>query len=75
MKQRRISFSEYDANRIYEWKLALNQGLGESCCEWCSYLEERLEKFIGKKDAEHLQKLVKKNPYFKKPRDKDKLVS
>ena len=65
-KIKRISFGEFDASRLYEWKLALNQGLGESCCENCTYIEKRLEKFIGKKESKFLQKQVKKYPYFKK---------
>ena len=61
---KRTSLSEYDARRIYEWRLALNQGIGESCCEHCDVLEKRIADFIGKKDASWLRKLVKKHPYF-----------
>lgn len=68
MKEKRISFGEYDAARIYEWRLAMNQGMRRDkcllCCEMCVKLEKRLEDFIGKKETRHLQKLVADNPYF-----------
>ncbi len=63
MKEKRISFGDFDAGRIYEWKLALNQGMKESCCEHCSLVEKRIKKFLGK-GALTLEKLVEKNPYF-----------
>ena len=63
-KNKRISFSEYDANRIYEWRLALNQGMGEGCCEICDDIEKRIEKFIGKKSSSWTKKQIKKHPYF-----------
>lgn len=66
MKEKRISFGDFDAQRIYEWRLALNQGLGEGCCEHCKHIEKRLKKYLGS-SAKGLEKLVKKNPYFKKP--------
>ena len=64
-KEKRISFGEYDADRIYEWRLAMNQGLGERCCDMCTEIEKRLEKFTGKKSAEFLKRQIKKHPYFK----------
>jgi hypothetical protein len=62
---KRISFSEYDIIRIYEWKLALNQLTGERCCDYCTEIERRIKKFIGEKEARQLQRLVKKYPYKK----------
>jgi len=62
-KQKRISFGEYDATRIYEWKLALNQGLDGSCCENCELIEKRIAKFIG--NPKRLKRIVETNPYFK----------
>jgi len=63
---RRISFGEYDASRIYEWRLAMNQGMKERCCENCELIEKRIAKFIGKEEVEFLKEQVKKYPYFKK---------
>lgn len=58
----RIIFNEHDAERIFEWKLAMNQLCGP-CCENCSLIEKRIEKFIGDKAAKKLKRLVKKHPY------------
>ena len=63
-KNKRISFNDSDADRIYEWRLAMLQLMGESCCEHCDHIEERIKKFIGEKSARFLQKQVKKHPYF-----------
>lgn len=62
---KRISFSQYDATRILEWKYAMNQGLGESCCEYCTSLEKRLEKIV--ENPKRLKAMVKKYPYFPHP--------
>ena len=61
---KRISFSESDAEMIYEWRLAFNQGLKKRCCEDCELIEKRIKRFLGK-DALLIEKLVKIYPYFK----------
>jgi hypothetical protein len=61
---KRITFGEFDVSRIYEWRLALKQGMGEGCCDGCALIEKRLRDFLGKKDAMFIQKMVNKNPYF-----------
>jgi len=60
----RITFNHYDAERIYEWRLALKQGIGEKCCDNCNKIEKRLRNFLGHKDKRFIQRLVNKNPYF-----------
>ena len=60
----KISFNEEDAIRIYEWRLALKQGMGKSCCEHCDLVEKDIKKFIGVKSATFIRKVVNKYPYF-----------
>ena len=62
---KRISFSEYDAERILEWRFAMKQGLGKSCCEQCEGIQKRLEALVGKKEVRWLKRQVKRYPYFK----------
>jgi len=72
-KKKRISFDDFDAERIYEWRLALKQGMGESCCDNCDFIEKRLRNFIGKEAVRLLQRLVRIHPYFingKRTKDK-----
>ena len=64
MTNKRISFNEFDTTRIFEWRLALKQGMSESCCENCDMIEKRIRDFLGKKDVQFLQRQVKKHPYF-----------
>ena len=59
-----LVLSTHDAMRIYEWRLALKQGMNESCCEYCDDIEKMIKKFIGLKESLHLKKQVKKHPYF-----------
>jgi len=66
MKEKRISFGKFDAERLYEWRLALKQGMKRSCCENCDYIEKRLRKFLGKSSVRLLQQLVRQHPYFVK---------
>lgn len=65
VKAKRISFGEFEAARIYEWWIALRQGLGERCCENCDLIAARLSHFIGKRESKELARLVAKYPYFK----------
>ena len=61
---KRISFAEFDAERIYEWYLAVLQcSSDEKQCSSCPRIAKRLEKFIGKSSTRTLKKLVKKHPY------------
>jgi len=63
-RHRRISFSEVDAVHIYEW-LAMywtNHTASFGGCVSCQQLGERLEKFIGPKDARWVRRVVLKNP-------------
>ena len=61
---KRISFNEYDAERMYEWYLAVLQcAPDEKHCVACPRIAKRLEKFIGKTTVTELKRLVKKNPY------------
>jgi hypothetical protein len=60
----RISFNNFDAERIYEWRLALKQGMDDSCCDNCDFIEKRLRDFLGKKEVRFLQRLVRIHPYF-----------
>jgi len=59
---RRISFSEYNAEHLYE--LALDN-FQENCWE-CESIKKRLEKFLGKKTVRFVKKNNKKHPYNKK---------
>lgn len=59
----RTSFNERELERIYEWRLALNQGMKDVCCEECNKLEVKIAKKLGK-TAFSVKRLVKKNPYF-----------
>ena len=62
--KKRISFSQHDALRIYEWRLAYlaTQG-GEDDCGQCPRIEERLKKFVDKEELKYLHKLIKENPF------------
>ena len=62
--QRRISFNESEAQELYEWRLALNQGAGKPHCVGCIAVSKKLESFIGRSAAHSLARMVKKNPYF-----------
>jgi hypothetical protein len=67
-KMKRITFNDFDAGLIYEWRLALKQGLKrdgkeEDCCPHCKYIEKRLEKLLGS-HAKWIKKQVAKHPYF-----------
>lgn len=64
-KQKKISFNDFDAARLYEWSLAVEQCSGKFECHCCPKIQERLEKFIGKDEAKSLRRLVKKHPYHK----------
>ena len=72
---KRISFDEFDAARIFEWKLALEQGLEKEgkpmFCICCPPIRNRLAQFIGKPEENMLRREVKKNPYFA-PKKKQK---
>ena len=63
--ENRISFNAWDASMLYEWFLALKQGI-EIDCVCCPILAKRLEKFIGEKWVKEKQKSVKEHPYFPK---------
>ena len=69
---RRISFNDWDAFLLYEWWLALNDGLEKTRntpiqCMCCPPIAKRLEKFLGKKEVKKIKKAIKENPYFKSP--------
>ena len=62
----RISFSQYDAEHLYD--LALEHFCvyeKEGKCVLCLRLKKRLELFIGKKEATHIQKQVRKYSHCK----------
>lgn len=65
MKAKRISFDQYDAAELYEWKLAFSQCLGNDAfpCHNCDKIEARLQQFIGEKEARRLRQQIKKHPY------------
>ena len=70
-KVKRISFDEHEAPVIYEWWLALEQGLGKdapeiAACGSCIATKKRLEIFLGKKHVASIKRLVKIHPYFPK---------
>lgn len=61
----RISFTDTEAESLYEWFLLLKQVepmIAEECPE-CSHLGKRLRKFIGKNVADRITRQMKKNPY------------
>lgn len=59
-----MKLDQDDAERIYEWYLALTQAFGEPCCENCKILARKLEKFLGEESVTELKKIVEKHPYF-----------
>ncbi len=61
---RRLSLNDYQISRIYEWRLAMKQGMGEVCCEHCNDIEKKLRDFLDKPTVKLLQRLVNKHPYF-----------
>lgn len=60
---KRTSFNERELEMIYEWRIALNQGLKDVCCDECNRLELKIAIKLGKM-ALSVRRLVKKNPYF-----------
>lgn len=56
---KRISFSESDASKLYELCLEHFQ----EYCGHCIALKERLEKFIGDKEKNRINRAVKRSPY------------
>jgi hypothetical protein len=61
--KRRISFNEYDVSHLYS--LAVENfciSKKEGVCFECLQLEQRMEKFIGEKEAKSIQRQVKKHP-------------
>ena len=67
MTEKRISFNEYDACMIYEWRLAVKQCDKDDAtlCDHCNGLEKRLRDFIGLDNKRFYQRMVNKNPYCK----------
>jgi hypothetical protein len=64
--RRRISFSEYDANHLYE--LALQHFCvlkKEGVCAVCFVLKKRIEKFIGEKEVGRIRQQIKRHGYCK----------
>lgn len=59
--QKRISFSQQDAQHLYELSLEHFQ---EGCNE-CNKLKSRLETFIGPAEVRSTKRSVKKNGYCK----------
>lgn len=60
----RISFDKYHAAHFYE--LAYEHlCLIKNDCHTCRYLQQRIEKFLGKKETESIKKLLKNNGYCK----------
>ena len=62
---KKITLNHFELQRIYEWRLALNQLLGKSCCSHCTELERRIKKAIGIRSSRLLKRLIKKHPYLK----------
>lgn len=66
-KSPRISFGQYDAAHLYE--LALEHfcvSKKDGVCLMCINLKQRLEKYIGHKEAQRIQRQIKKHGYCKK---------
>lgn len=61
----RISFTDTEAESLYEWYLVLKSVAPEVAvhCVECSDLGTRLRKFIGKSAADRITRQMKKNPY------------
>ena len=59
---KRISFTKYDSEHLYELALEHFQ---EGCFE-CNKTKKRLENFIGKKDVRRIKNNTRKNGYCKK---------
>jgi len=60
-KEKRISFSKYNAEHLYE--LALDNF--QKDCSECESIKKRLEIFLGKKIVRFVKRNVKKHPYEK----------
>jgi len=61
MREKRISFSKYDAEHLYE--LALEHFV--KGCWRCDTIKKRLEVLIEKKEVRRIKYIIKKHPYNK----------
>jgi hypothetical protein len=62
-KDRRISFGEFDAAHLYSLALENFCVSGkEGVCAACVQLKQRLEKMIGPKEIQSIQRQAKKHP-------------
>lgn len=65
--KKRISFGQFDAARIYELIVGLENGMGKKLeCVCCPLILRRLRRFIGESEARSLIRAVEKKPYVKK---------
>ena len=67
---KRISFSQENAKRIYEWYLAVRQiSPEESACAYCAPLGKRLKQFVGPAYDMWIKEQMRKYPYGKEHHD------
>jgi hypothetical protein len=60
---KRITFSKFDAEHLYELSLQNFQVDKDCPCCSCKIIKQRLEKFIGEKSVRWIKRAIKKNPY------------
>ena len=72
MKEKRISFGSNEAGHLYELAMEHMCQQWESCGS-CSYLRERLDKFLGKKEVNAIKRILRRNGYCSKLKSKQKI--